>query len=287
VRVQVAQDIDWQALWREAKRRKRRRRRSSADWDRRAAEFARRVARSGYTDKFLALMRPEPGWSILDVGCGPGTLALALAPRVRRVTCLDFSPAMLDILRDRARALGLTNIETRTLAWDDDWESAGVRPHDAAIASRSLSVTDLSASLDKLSRFARRAVFVTDRVGPGPMDPDAFAAVGRPLDQGPDFVYTLNLAIQKGWMPRLDYIVLDDEEPVASPAEALDRYRWMFPGLTAAEESRLQAYIERILETLPDGRLRLRPRRHVTWAFIWWPTAAAALPAEGRRARDT
>ncbi len=50
---------------------------------------------------------------VLDVATGPGTLALYLAPRVKKVHALDFAPTMIAELESRARAAGLENIEAR------------------------------------------------------------------------------------------------------------------------------------------------------------------------------
>ena len=56
----------------------------------------------------------EPGMAILDVGCGPGRLAVPLAqatgPR-GRVVALDIQPGMLDRAKAKARAAGVETIE--------------------------------------------------------------------------------------------------------------------------------------------------------------------------------
>lgn len=56
-----------------------------------------------------------PGMAVLDVGCGPGRVALAAAERVGpegRVVALDVQPRMLEICRRRAAERGLGNLET-------------------------------------------------------------------------------------------------------------------------------------------------------------------------------
>ena len=47
---------------------------------------------------------------VLDVAAGPGTLSLAIAPRVASVVALDFSEEMNAHLRDAAKARGLSNL---------------------------------------------------------------------------------------------------------------------------------------------------------------------------------
>lgn len=56
-----------------------------------------------------------PGMRVLDVGSGPGRLSLPAAARVAprgEVVALDLQPGMLDKLRARAAAAGVTNIRT-------------------------------------------------------------------------------------------------------------------------------------------------------------------------------
>jgi ubiquinone/menaquinone biosynthesis C-methylase UbiE len=60
-----------------------------------------------------AAARVGPASTVLDVACGPGLVALALAETVRHVTGLDLTPAMLDKARELQEQSGLVN-----LSWD-------------------------------------------------------------------------------------------------------------------------------------------------------------------------
>jgi len=264
------QDIDWNLLWQQAQAEKSWPSKGVADWDERAAAFARRTEQSPYTDAFLALLKPQPGWSVLDVGSGPGTLALPLAARVKQVTCIDFSPKMLHILAGRAEQQRLANIQTHPISWSDDWRRHGIAPHDLVIASRSLSVPDLGAALRRLTEFAVHKVAITDRVGAGPFDPDAFAAIGRPLNPGPDYIFTVNLLYRMGCLATVDFIRLEETARYRSFDEALARYRWMFRDLNASETERLHTYLRSIGVPHEDGSISLHGRHVPTWAFISW-----------------
>lgn len=76
------------------------------DWYLRAAAF------SQYPRLILGKILPQLKLqdSILDLGCGPGAYALALAPRVAKVFALDRDPEALACLAQQAKALGLDNI---------------------------------------------------------------------------------------------------------------------------------------------------------------------------------
>jgi ubiquinone/menaquinone biosynthesis C-methylase UbiE len=49
--------------------------------------------------------------TVVDLGAGSGQFALAAARRFGRVTAIDVSPAMVDLLRERAAAAGLANLD--------------------------------------------------------------------------------------------------------------------------------------------------------------------------------
>jgi SAM-dependent methyltransferase len=80
-----------------------------------AAQFAASpTARSeDILECILRGARPGSSDTALDVACGPGLLVCALATRVRHVTGIDLTPAMLEQARRTQLAQGLTNV-----TWD-------------------------------------------------------------------------------------------------------------------------------------------------------------------------
>jgi SAM-dependent methyltransferase len=68
------------------------------------------------TDWFVRAASAEPGQAILDVACGTGLPALALAERVGtagKIVAVDVSPKMLTAMLRKAAAARLGNVETR------------------------------------------------------------------------------------------------------------------------------------------------------------------------------
>lgn len=77
---------------------------ASADWDRLRDELFGRE--SGLLPLWGLL---DASWEVADLGAGTGTLAVRLAPHVKRVYAVDSSPEMLGALG--ARVSGVANIE--------------------------------------------------------------------------------------------------------------------------------------------------------------------------------
>lgn len=263
-------DIDWNRLWQEERRHKSWRRKKKQDWDRRATSFAKRNHASDFSAEFLALMQPQAGSSVLDVGCGPGTLALPLARQGLRVTAMDFSEQMLAELDSRAFQAGIETIKTVQASWTDDWHRLGLARHDVVLAARSLAVDDLRGALKKMIQWAATEVIVVDRVGPGPFDPDLFAALGRAFEPGPDFVFTVNILLQMGVTPRLDYLEFDQQRRYADREEALAGCSWMVDEVTKTEQRQLADYVDARLSDNADGTVTLTRAKPVKWAVIRW-----------------
>jgi len=263
-------DIDWNRMWQESRARKSWRKKKSSDWDNRAASFAERNLDSPFAGLFLASIHTETDWTVLDVGCGPGTLAIPLSRKVRQVTALDYSESMLDELGKRAAKEEIANIEAIQASWDDDWQRLGIARHDIAIASRSLSVDNLAGALSKLNDFADKAVYLADRVGAGPFDPDLFRAIGRDFFPGPDYIFTVNILYSLGIHAHVDFITLDHCRIYDSREEALQSHRWMVDNLTAEEEELLCAYVDRNLRQTGDNVWIFSRQTPPQWALIWW-----------------
>lgn len=274
-------DLDWDQLWQNARRKKGWASKGAKEWDKKAASFASRNSASLYINLLLSHLPLEPDMTVLDVGCGPGTLTLPVAERVQAVTALDFSVGMLDILRNEADKKCLENITTIECAWEDDWKAKGVASHDIAIASRSLSVDNISAAIRKLDAHAKKYVFITDRISPTPFDPELFLAVGRPFHSGPDYIYTLNILYTLGIHPNVTILELEKDLFFQDYEEAYLSYSWMIKDLTGNEEEKLKRYLEQKAQPTIDGRITIRRETPPCWALIWWAKGQGAPSVDG------
>ena len=124
------------------------------------------------------------------------------------------------------------------------------------------------------NNFARKKIVITDRVGHGPFDPEAFAAVGRELKTGPDYIYTVNLLYQMGINARVDFIELETSLPCSTMDEAMEFYSWMFHDLTEEEKKQLKKYVQSITTSASDGTYTVLRKQAPTWAYISWEPSA-------------
>lgn len=263
-------DLDWQTLWQNARKKKSWTAKGPADWDKKAASFAKRNSTSPFVDLVLQRIPLSNESTVLDAGSGPGTLSLPLAHKVKSVTAIDYSQGMLDVLKDLAKVQKRDNITTVLGSWEDDWQELNIKKHDICIASRSLSVNNLQEALAKLNELANNAVFVVDRINPTPFDHGAFEAINRPFRSGPDYIYTINTLYSMDIHPCVNIISLDREVRFSDMEAALESYRWMFKDLSAKEESELTSYILDNSSPEANGEILLKRSRPSRWALIWW-----------------
>jgi SAM-dependent methyltransferase len=267
--------IDWNAVWRQIQSEKQSPARDPEFWDKRAPSFAKHAAASDYIDEFMAIMKPQPDWSVLDVGCAAGTLAVPLATSVKRITAMDPSAVMRALLKERCDQAGIDNIAIVDGRWEDDWDELGIGMHDVAVASRSLMVEDLQKAILKLQRHTRRRIYIATLVGDGPRDRKIIEAVGRTFQPGPDYSIAFNLLRQMDIFANVTFICGQNENSYEDAADALDSMRWMVQDITAAEEKKLEDYLRRTL-VQENGRWRLPYRRVVRWAVLWWDKDCAS-----------
>ncbi|WP_027960379.1 methyltransferase domain-containing protein [Halomonas halodenitrificans] len=256
-------DIDFAQLYRQHLSQSQRQPKAPADWDRRAPRMGRKSLGGPYADTFVERMQLAGSRSVLDVGCGPGTIALLLAPHMHRVVGLDYSPGMLEQLMVNARRLGLSNVTPLECAWEDDWSEVPVC--DIAVASRSGMVPDLAEALIKLNAHARHKVYMTQLVGGHFMDPELIVALGRQPRSFPDHLYTLGLLHTQGIHAELSYIEMPSRLAGASDFdEFAQRVSWSLGELDDEERARLHHWYSTDSERAARGGAPMR------WALVSW-----------------
>ena len=260
---------------------------SQAYWNKRATTFTR-DATSDYERWLLDLLALEAGEEVLDMGCATGTLAVPLARAGQRVHGCDFAEAMLVILDERATAENLP-ITSHLLAWEDDWENAGLGENsvDVAFASRSLMSGDVPACVRKLDAAtrSRAAVVVPDSLLPS-RDPRLLTYLGRTA-RPPRIVRDVTRALAAmGRTPVGARTQTFRPMRFSSVDEArADLRRLAGPEPFTAREHRLfdayaaQHFVRRAAES-PSGEPSemwvLDYKLPVTWVFIGWRTGPSA-----------
>lgn len=229
---------------------------SQAHWDKRAETFSFKDAPDSYLRAFIGKAGITGDECVLDMGCGTGSLAVALASMGCSVVAADFSEGMLSRLRANAQGKGMLadgvgldgqapsnskgsgcildarecafptqkgKITPLRMSWEDEWQHFGLGAGsvDVAVASRSLITHDLEDSLRKLSCVARKRVCVTVGTGVSPrVDVRVAEAMGLQLERHNDALFVFGIASDLGYEPTVSYIHSPRTKVYDSPDEA-------------------------------------------------------------------
>lgn len=294
--------MDFDAEWKHLQVR-RARPDDSTHWDTKSARYDSKDSKNLYAMEFVSRMELDPADTIFDMGCGTGPLSMLLAEAGHDVLAADFSAGMLDKFHQNlAQHNPNAKVETLHMSWEDDWSAFGITDQmvDVAVASRSISSFDLRLCLEKLTRIARKRVYITITTGTSPkVDPVLLRELGITVHQDCDYLYAFGLLAQAGLEPSVSYIRSPRKDTWASPEAAFEDLSVMIPlaapdfseAQLAEAHQQLKAWLDQHLVANPEagmrdrkgfvqGPLTLDRMRIVPWAFISWdasPQGADAL----------
>lgn len=83
------------------------------NWDAASRGYAEKVApvlMEAYADELVERLNVDADTEALEVGAGSGALTETLSRRVKSLLATDFSPKMVDLIRERMNAVGATNV---------------------------------------------------------------------------------------------------------------------------------------------------------------------------------
>jgi SAM-dependent methyltransferase len=277
---------DWTALWRELVEVKTRSRpretgpEAQVDfWRVKAREFDESVKRRWTrpdSSRDFVISQLDANATVLDIGAGTGAWAALLARYVHKVTAVEPSPAMIEVMREKLAAEGHTNIEIVQGAWPD----VVVEPHDFSLCSHAMyGYPDLPAFIRRMVVSTKRMCFLVLRAPTvdGVLAEAAWHIWGQPYDS-PNFTIAYNILLQMGIYPSvlMENTGLWDPRTSESLAEALRKTKRRFglDGLTEHDDFLVDLLHRRL--TYQDGQY-VWPRG-VRSALIYWTVAEHPCP---------
>ncbi|MGA7797031.1 MAG: class I SAM-dependent methyltransferase [Methanoregula sp.] len=272
-------DIDWNEVWKAKQERYNTARiagDTSHDWDRKenadryaaqsAGEFEKRIR---MTLDGLSLSRTT---RVLDIGAGPGTLAIPLALQVKGVTAVEPGAGMIAALKDRAALEGITSITCIQKRWEDvDPVRDLTGPYDLVIASLSLTMHDIREAVQKMDAVSCGEVclyWFADLPFWERMYADLVMPLHRrPYYPGPKADCLWNVLYQAGIYADVRMLPLDKEYRFPSRGEMTTFFKKRFGVTTREQEQVLDEYLSRLIRT-DGGDIVISGES--TFAKIWW-----------------
>jgi len=240
-------------------------------WSERAKEFDRSVKerwQSPDSSRAFILSQLEPTTTLLDIGAGTGAWSVLAAGRIRRVTALEPSLSMRNLLKENLRQAGLTNVEVLPGAWPE----AQVDAHDITLCAHAMyGVADFSLFVQRMNQVTRRTCIMILRapMPGGVMAEAAQHILGHPHDS-PNFIIAYNALVQMGiyanvimeerdaWQPWMSATLEDALHKIKSRLALTD---------TSPHDEFLRDLLQRRLQPCQEG---LRWPISTRSALIYW-----------------
>lgn len=256
-------DVDFAQMYRDHMRQSDRAAKTASSWDARAKELKGKPLQSEYASQFVAHMDLTDAHTLLDVGCGTGTIGITVAPHLQQVYGLDYSAEMLARMQEHAVEAGLTNVATLNKSWYDDWSDVPVC--DIVVASRSSLVADMQDALQKMTSKAIKRCYMTHLVDGHFGDAAIADVLGKQKRGLPDYIYIVNILFSMGFHPRIDYLCFPGRlAGTKSVEEFIGKVEWTFGELTTQQVNALQEWYAEDDERAQQGGGDTR------WAMISW-----------------
>jgi SAM-dependent methyltransferase len=201
--------VDWNNIWKNAFLASRLTSDNYYDQEERAESYD--ASENIWIDgkKRAVILNPDPSWSVLDIGCGPGILTIPLAHRVRQVTAVEPSGPMIRCLEKHLDEEKLSNVKIINYRWQDV-SAEELEAHDLVIASYSLNFEDIRDAFLKMNRLAKKRVILYWFAGTTNWEHirmDLFPQIyGRKLSHFPKCNVLYNLLYDLGLYPDVEVL---------------------------------------------------------------------------------
>ena len=213
-----------------------------------------------------------PKSRVLDIGAGPGTLAIPFSEKALEVTAIEPADGMCSVMREKMAEFGRENITIVEKRWEDvDVKSDLKPPYDIVIASFSLGMQDIRAAIEKMMQATSRFVYLYHFAGETSWDRQWQVLWqrlhGRDYQPGPKCDVLYNVLYQMGIYPHVRPFRLEHSQRYSTLDEAVATFAPQAQARTDEQRAILREYLVGALREedgaflMPGSSMRVK---------IWW-----------------
>ncbi|WP_440956744.1 class I SAM-dependent methyltransferase [Methanosarcina sp. Mfa9] len=209
---------------------------------------------------------------VLDIGAGPGTLAIPLAEKVAHVTAVEPAEGMMCVLKENMETYGIENVNCVY----KDWEAVNAEmdlygPYDVVFASYSLGMKDIRSSIRKMIDVSSGYIYLYWFAGGTSWDMHSRklwpSLHGYEYQQGPKIDVLYNVLYDMGIYPNMEVFPFEHVQTFASLDEAVENFKPHYAVTSEEQEEILRAYLKELLE---DENGNIVIRGWSTRVKLWW-----------------
>jgi hypothetical protein len=156
-------------------------------------------------ERRVNLLQPKNSWSVLEIGPGPGVLTIPLAKKVRNITAIEPSSAMIRKLMEHIIENALDNITIIHKEWESVNE-AEIERYDLVLASYCLDMTDIQKCLEKMCRASIKEVHLWWFLGETHWEKIQKEVKIQNLMETPKADILINILLEMGYHPEMEIL---------------------------------------------------------------------------------
>ncbi|WP_235284374.1 class I SAM-dependent methyltransferase [Methanosarcina mazei] len=230
----------------------------------------------GRVEKTLSGMALTPESRVLDIGAGPGSLAIPLAEMVAHVTAVEPAEGMMEILKQNMETYGTRNIDCVYKDWETvDAGSDLCPPYDVVFASYSLGMKDIRASIQKMIDVSSGYVYLYWFAGDTSWDIHSRKLWpilhGCEYRQGPKADVLYNVLYDMGIYPNMKVFSFEHNNRFENIEEALEHFKPQYALSSPEQEEILRSYL---LDVLEEENGALVQKGKSTRVKMWWKVSS-------------
>lgn len=242
-------------------------------WDKRAEDFfeSRKTNDYEYGRKVLRILELDgvidSNSEVLDIGAGPGTFIIPFARKVKKITAIEPSKRMVEIIKNVAKEEGIENFEIINKTWEEVDIFKITKKYDLVICSfTSWIFKDVWEQLKRMEQVSKAYCCIIEGVGDWDEREQklwykVMGKIKKPNYSTYPLIY--NILYNKGRLPNVKIISYVSERSVENKIRHRKLFFQKYIEITPVIEDIIKNHV---LEYSKDGRYKEEGKA----AVIWW-----------------
>ena len=254
-------ELDWEYIWQKSLKKGFKK---EKDWDKIATEYGKWLENDDYPDVLLNEMRISSNDTVLDIGCGEGTITRKIAKKAKSVTGIDKSELMLEELNKKAEDENIQK-DINDLDYDE------IGDYDIVLASRCLNgIFNIKNTLLTLNKIANEYVYITvfgSSIHKYKKEKAEIA--GKPFKAGTDHMVLVMILRSLGIEANVLQLECKNLKEYHTIDEAIERSIWRLGDLEEENKIALENYFKETFVKNDRGNW-VNPKDKTDLVLIWW-----------------